>query len=93
MKPSERIKQLHLEYYGNSSVMETASFKALLDYLDEESEKPKYVCPRCYRVVDKEELDCYPPFVCLGLSGFGNTIDRPPRMSGCRYCRGDKNDK
>jgi hypothetical protein len=52
MKPSERIKQLHLEYYGNTLVIEAASFKAVLDYLDEEAEKPKYACPRCHRIVD-----------------------------------------
>ena len=59
MKPSERISELLLfqdRDYSPRDEQESRLWDyciAIMDYLDEEAEKPKYVCPNCHRVVDE----------------------------------------
>lgn len=96
MRPSEIIRSLYLEnslYTANNifSDDEVGSWmshivQSILDYLDEEAKKAKYVCPKCYRVVDElreyAELD-------TEHSSFVNYVDLPfstKMRKACKYC-------
>jgi hypothetical protein len=68
-KPSERILP----------EMNRILIDAILQYLDEESEKPKYACPNCHRIVDELFSDT-------------NTLmtgELPPNR--CKHCVDKKN--
>ncbi len=61
--PSERITKLannlyndnqaSLFYYPIDKIPSWLVLLAILNYLDEEVDKPKYVCPSCHRIVNE----------------------------------------
>jgi len=61
--PSERITKIAnnlyndnqepLFYYTIDKIPSWIVLLAILSYLDEEQEKPKYVCPNCHRITDE----------------------------------------
>jgi hypothetical protein len=92
MKPSERIVEIYYkmrEAYNNvdSSILATPD-AAIIEYLDEETEKPKYVCPNCHRIVD-ELIEYHAPFYLNGerISFDGkNLAVEATSMLHCKCC-------
>lgn len=54
-KPSEKINQLLPRRGGVSNIENICDLclHVVMECLAEESEKPKYVCPNCHRIVDE----------------------------------------
>ena len=81
MKPSERIKALYLG--SPSELIQKLDViidivAEYLDYLCEEAEKPKYVCPNCHKIVDEQDL--------VYAYRVANTNYGVSYTDGCKYC-------
>ena len=89
MKPSDRIKKVFYDNYRyilnfQYRIANARAFNALLIYLDEEAEKPKYACPNCHRIVD----ELIGGVECEGytlMNGAGVPLD-----AQCKYCVKEK---
>ena len=91
MKPSEIIsKKINENCFAQTpySTLDdlNAFIVAVMEYLDEEIEKPHYVCPNCHRIVDELisifEADREGP---NGSIDFSSTI-KSRKVLKCKYC-------